>query len=119
MLCYVIIVCMLCVVFVCVVYCYWFVLSGWTSISKKKEACFGWHYLPNATCLLRPRPFYARFVASRIAMSLKKTCVGQVALDKRFSLIAFAKFVAAGADGGHAAKGRAGEEWGRAEQGRP
>ena len=28
----------------------------------------GWHYLSNATCLMRPRSFYARFVASRITI---------------------------------------------------
>ena len=29
----------------------------------------GWHYLSDATCLMRPRLFYASFVASRITTS--------------------------------------------------
>ena len=55
---------------------------------------FVWRYLSNATCMIRPRLFYACFVASRITILcyvsysplLKKTCVRQVMLDKSFPL---------------------------------
>ena len=52
------------------------------------------HYLSSATCLIRPRLFYALFIVSRTTVILpqsspllKNTCVRQVALDKRFPLI--------------------------------
>ena len=52
---------------------------------------FGWYYLPNATCLIRPHSFYARFVVSRINIIcqmysplLKSACTRQAALDKWF-----------------------------------
>ena len=34
----------------------------------KSKAVLGWHYLTNATCLIRPRLFYGCFVVSRIAI---------------------------------------------------
>ena len=37
------------------------------------SACIGWHYLSNATCLMRPRSFYALFVASRITVICKRS----------------------------------------------
>ena len=55
----------------------------------RSQSCFGWHYLSNATCLMRPRLFYARFLVSRgtiicyiIRHLLKKACVRQVVFDK-------------------------------------
>ena len=52
-------------------------------------AVLGWHYLSNATCLLRPRWFYVSFYSVKdhrdlpfCAPLLKSTCVGQVVLDK-------------------------------------
>ena len=53
----------------------------------------GWHYLSNATCLIRPHFFYVLFIVPRITMIcyilsplLKKASVRQVALDKWFPL---------------------------------
>ena len=45
----------------------------------------GWHYLSNDTCLIRPRLFYARFVAPGIAIlfaAVFATFEEQTALDK-------------------------------------
>ena len=51
----------------------------------------GWHYLSNATCLIRPRLFVFRRVKdhhnlSSYSLCLKKSCVRQVVLDKWFPL---------------------------------
>ena len=53
----------------------------------------GWHYLSNATCLIRPRSFYVsvcRVKEHRNVLHcsplLKNTCVRQVVLDKWFPL---------------------------------
>ena len=54
---------------------------------------FGWHYLSDATCLMRPRLFYVLFAVSRITViccnihHLKKSYVRQVVLDKWVPLI--------------------------------
>ena len=57
--------------------------------------CSGWHYLSNATCLLRPHPLYALLTVSRITPSvatlfaaLGETHVRQVVLDKWLPLSA-------------------------------
>ena len=44
----------------------------------------GWHYLSNATCLMRPRLFYVRFVVSRITILcyIVRHVWRQPALDK-------------------------------------
>ena len=34
--------------------------------ARRARAQIGWHYLSNATCLIRPRLFYALFAVSRI-----------------------------------------------------
>ena len=44
---------------------------------------FAWHHSPDATCLIRPRLFYAMFIASRITVNLwKDSSVRLVVLDK-------------------------------------
>ena len=55
---------------------------------------FGWRYLSNAACLIRPRLLcaYLRRVEDHDTLlhyfsRLKKTCVRQVVLDKSFPLI--------------------------------
>ena len=60
-------------------------------ISRGPTQRFGWHYLFNAICLIRPHMLYALFVVSRIITicdilrhCLKKSCVRQVVLDKWF-----------------------------------
>ena len=59
----------------------------------------GWHYLSNASCLIRPRLFYACFVVSRIAILCyiichywRNTVFRQVVLDKWFPLITITWF---------------------------
>ena len=39
-----------------------------TDVSAVISETFGWHYLSNATCLMRPHLFYAGFVVSRITI---------------------------------------------------
>ena len=64
-----------------------------TSWNPSRTQDLGWHYLSNATCLLiRPRLFcvFRRVKDHRNLLHcspcLKKTCVRQVVLDKRFPL---------------------------------
>ena len=60
----------------------------------KHQTCAmtGWHYLSNATCLIRPRLFYVLFVVSRIALICYiiryfwRNCVRQVVSDKWLTL---------------------------------
>ena len=60
--------------------------------SRGSRELLRWHYLSNATRLMRPRLFYACFVVSRITTicysirRLRKTFVRQVALEKWFPL---------------------------------
>ena len=55
-------------------------------------AVVGWHYLSNATCLIRPRLLYAlcsfkeHHTLLHHSPLLKNTCIWQVALDKWFPL---------------------------------
>ena len=63
-------------------------------VGFRARALFGWHYLSNATCPIRPHLFYALFIVARITIFmldysplLKKTCFRQVVLDKWFPLI--------------------------------
>ena len=39
-----------------------------TRPGREDALMIGWHYLSNATCLIRPRLFYALFIVSRIIM---------------------------------------------------
>ena len=55
---------------------------------KRLNCMFGWNYLSNATCLIRPHLFYVCFVASRTTTicyitrhRLRKTCVRHIRLD--------------------------------------
>ena len=57
-------------------------------------ACFGWRYLSNATCLIRPHllcVFFCRVKDHHNLLHgspcLKKTCVRQVVLDEWLPLI--------------------------------
>ena len=49
----------------------------------------GWHYLSNATCLIRPHLFYVHCNSYIVTLfvTLKSTCLGQVVLDKWFIII--------------------------------
>ena len=40
-----------------------------TSFSCRTGAAFGWHYLSNITCLIRPHLFYVCFVVSRVTIT--------------------------------------------------
>ena len=57
-------------------------------LSSLSSVSFGWHYLSNAICLIRPRLCYICFFVSRTTIIcydhslLKNTCVRQVVLDK-------------------------------------
>ena len=60
---------------------------------RRPRLSFGWHYLSNATCLIRPHLLHSTFIVSRITIlcqinspRFKKTLVRQVALDKWFPL---------------------------------
>ena len=51
---------------------------------SSRGATFGWHYLSEATCLIRPHLFYARFVVSRtiIIRYIICNCYREPVLDK-------------------------------------
>ena len=48
-------------------------LAGVPQRPQESEALLGWHYLSNATCLVRPHLFCALFVATKIIMSCQMT----------------------------------------------
>ena len=64
--------------------------ESWSGrVSSAKRTYSGWHYLSSATCLRRPRSFYALFHRVRDRNTLlhdspflQNTCVRQVVLDK-------------------------------------
>ena len=69
-------------------------LSRAPSRGDRWSAVLGWHYLSNATGLIRPHLFsrallvhqYGQLNLLHDSPLLKKTCVRQVVLDKRFPL---------------------------------
>ena len=59
--------------------------------TERVGVVLGWHFLPNATCLLRPHLSYALSAKDHhdllhSSLLLKRTCVRQVVLDKWFPL---------------------------------
>ena len=82
-----------------ILYIYIYIAAGpekfftdFSALAISMEEVLGWHYLSNATRLIRTHLFCALFIVSRITIlcniirHLKKTCVRQVVLDKWFSL---------------------------------
>ena len=68
--------------------------SQWCASFRSLVPCFGWHYLSNATCLMRPRLFSTVFRRVKddhnllhYSPPLKKACVRHVVLDEWFPLI--------------------------------
>ena len=44
------------------------VMTGQASCQSGSEGEIGWHYLSNATCLMRPRLFHALYIVSRVTI---------------------------------------------------
>ena len=80
------------------------VLATMLRFSRSKSGLFGWHCLSNATCLM-PHLFstvllvlHGELKLLHHSPDLKKACVRQAALDKRFPLIPAAKIPRGAAD---------------------
>ena len=67
--------------------------GGLTTTEARLSTSIGWHYLSNATCLMRPHVFYVLLVASRSTIVCyilhhfrRKKCVRLIVLEKCFPL---------------------------------